>query len=134
MARYSRRVGPVASFQPTGTRQDIPGMFVTRFFDDGELLVSWGVRIFNGDAFPAGGDVEAQLDGVDVKVDPSSWNALASDRIYVSDCILVPISKGIHRIALTVSNFGSVGDVVTGNGAQLTLVQLPQWDSSQDIL
>lgn len=133
MPRYSRRLGPAANFELLATPQAVPGLSITRQWDEGELLILARVLILNGTAGTIGISFAILIDGVQIPQDVAQGQITAGNPSAFSDHALIPISGGIHTIHLVCTGSAVAGDVVLANGAILTVIQLPQWDQPDDI-
>jgi len=134
MARISRRIGPPANFEITGVDQLVPGMAVTRHFDDGEVLVLGQMQVLNGTAISRDPAIELSVDGV---IDPNIFGQPNIPAGAAATCHLeavIPISQGVHTIAMACIGTNTLGDVVFADHSVWTVIQLPQWDSEADIL
>lgn len=134
MARISRRRGPTANFELTATPTTLPGFTISRYFDDGELLIAFTITIDNTAASPITPNVNINLDGTSIIPGNFLDTLQAASRRTVSRILLEPITAGVHTIELQVSNGATAGELVLANTAELLVIQLPQWDSATDIL
>lgn len=134
MARYSRRRGPPADFELTTAPQLIPGLTLTRFFDDGELLVSYGIQIRNASGGTRAIRPQLRLDGTNIYLGIIDEVVQSGTRIYITESIILPIVIGQHTIEVFCAGTDVVGDVASIDACHLTVIQLPHWDQSTDVL
>jgi len=131
VARYFQIIGPTANFSEPTSPTQIPQLTVTRFWDHGELLVSYAVNYSTG-AAARFSTLRVRLDGADVMAVFRSDSLPASFEMYRTRTLIVPITEGIHTIALFISA-SVAGAIITANTSNLTVIQLPLWDSAANI-
>lgn len=134
MARYSRRRGPPDNLGLSAAYAEISELTITRFFDDGELLVAWRVVHLNGAAVAGLFEDDLQVDGISVTTVAPGRTIPSAHFGTLSDTILVPVTAGPHTIKLRARSSAGAGTTVEANGSHLTVVQLPQWDAPGDLL
>ncbi len=134
MARYSRRTGPPVDFAPPGVNTPIPGCSVTRFFDDGELLIAWTVSNLNTSGVTRDMDVNILLDGVNPTTASQNNTCVPTGRHDFGGAMIVPVTEGQHTIDLAATADTHPLFVIPAGNAVLSLIQLPLWDSDADIL
>jgi len=133
MARWSQRIGPPTTFELTATPTIIPNLSITRRFDDGELLIFMSVHVDNALAATFERVFDLMIDGV------AHPNILASITLPVGfgggcfNAAIIPIAAGQHTIAIRGTGNAAVGDSLPANFSSLTVIQLPQWDDTQDL-
>lgn len=133
MARYSRRLGPAANYELIGTATPIPGMSITRDWDDGELLLIARETILNGTGAQIGASFAFRVDGVQVPADVAQGTIPAGVPGTITDAQLITITKGTHTIDMISAGSAAAGDVVLQNGVSFIVIQLPLWDQDADI-
>ena len=135
MARYSQRLGPAAPFELTASMQTITGLSITRFFDNGELLISYYAQLFNSTVIDPDGFYQVTLDGAVIpasQLNRVMWgNSTFTD---VCKTFLHSISAGVHTLAFQAQGTAAAGETIAANNALLTIVQLPLWDQDDDII
>lgn len=134
MARYSRRRGPVANFALTTTDQLIPGLTVTRAFDNGELLILAHARFDTDSGVTNPNRLSIYINGVQETHPFIEHHVQALQRAMLSLHHIVPTSRGTHTIDLRASSRTPAGDVLIRNTAELVVIQLPRWDQEDDLL
>lgn len=133
MPRYSRRVGPAANFELTASFQPIPQLVVSRFFDDGELLIICKSRFLNGTVAVARVIVEITVDGSAIGHSRVVDDVPAADFGTFNPTAFWPISRGEHAIGLQASGVAAVGDLILAGGTVLAVIQLPLWERELDL-
>jgi len=133
MARYSRRSGPPANFELTATPTLITGLTLTRFFDEGELLISAQVEVGNATGVTITPFITVTVDGVTIPGIRGAPNIATGFRGAATLTTIVPIAAGMHTINVLGQGDAIAGDTAVANLAQLTVIQLPQWDQDTDI-
>jgi len=133
--RYSRRRGPTANFECALGYQLITGMSITRFWDEGELLIS-GMASYNQAAGATSQfGLAIVLDAVTVLPQtPPTQTVLLGQTASLALKILQPIAQGQHTIQLWATGLAAAGDVIFAQSAELIVIQLPLWDATTDIL
>jgi len=134
MARYSRREGPTAPFEITATLTAIPGISITRYYDEGELLILAQAAIDQEQATTTEYRVDVFVDGVSITSPAHLTQLGATAEETLTRIHLHPVTQGEHTIDLRIRGSGNVGDTVPAGGATLIVLQLPLWDSEADII
>ncbi|MFQ5986640.1 MAG: hypothetical protein ACE5KQ_04720 [Thermoplasmata archaeon] len=112
----------------------IPGLTVTRFFDAGELWASGSFSVFNATGAPSNFEGMILLDGAEVLSNRPSTSVPNNSFGHFSFGLILPISRGVHTIALAARGRAPVGDTVDLNSGVFTVIQLPRWDQEDDLL
>jgi len=133
MARYSRRRGPAADLALTLAGVEVTALTITRFFDEGELLLLFRCGIGNGTAGPITFRARLQIDGVNVSTLPPRNTIAAFLSGFLADAILAPVTAGIHTIRVMVEGSDIAGDILEQDTASLSVIQLPLWDTDADV-
>jgi len=132
--RYSRRRGPAANYDCTAAFTLIPGLTISRYWDEGEILICTRAAIFNN----AGGaglfSISPYLDGVAILPAPPLFNIPNASNANISATLLQALTQGPHTLALYVLGLAPPGDIVLAQNAELIVIQLGVWDSDRDII
>lgn len=132
--RYSRRRGPAAIFELTAPFTLITGLTISRYWDEGELLISFHARTLNVCGFLSTFQLCPYLDGVAILAAPPAKDIPNGSDGSLSATILQPITQGPHTIQLFASGNAAPGDIIPIQYAELVVVQLGVWDSDRDII
>ncbi len=133
MARYSRRRGPASDHEIADGFNVVSGLSVERFFDAGELLVFVSAQYHNGTGNVQSPDFDVFVDGVALHPIPFEHDIASGDAIPLGGTWLVPVDRGVHTIDFRVDGDSVTGDIMRQDGSELVVVQLPLWDSDEDI-
>ncbi len=134
MARYSQIIGPAADFSVGGGFGTIPGFTITRFWDDGELLILAGAWYSRGAALGRTWELRAMVDALQQN---HLWLAQFAENGQSSSISLsgiVPITQGLHTISLEASGDAAANDFIVAQGTHLTVIQLPLWDDTTGLI
>ncbi len=135
VARLSRRRGPTADFTLTGIFQTITGLSVTRAFDEGELVIIGRARARNTEGVDQLERSRLTLDGTEIPNTETLVLAGAAIALAtLSTHALQAIAAGEHTIALQARTDGGPGHSILANTAELSVIQLPVWDTTDDLL
>ena len=134
MARYNRASGPPADFELTAAFQDVTGLSITRSWDDGEVLISFTTSISNGTGLLVETDVRVLIDGQVQNLLFQSTTTPAGQFNTLTATAFLPLSEGSHTIKLQAGGNAAVGDVLLAGFTNLTVIQLPLWDSQAGII
>lgn len=139
MARMSQRIGPTAdySFVQANVQELIPGMTITRFFDEGELLILYTSNLENGGVPEASFRLRARVDGQSPALDVFHARAsrvMQGQAVALSGAYIKRIASGIHTIQLTCEVDVVPDTTARESRSSLVVIQLPQWDSAADVL
>lgn len=133
MARYSRRRGPEFDFALSTAPTRVPGMTITRFFDEGELLILAHARIREDAALANQVLLIPVLDGARLYQATHASSLVASGNLTMALTFLSPIAAGIHTLELQASVIAATAAALLADSAELVAIQLPSWDSDADI-
>ncbi len=134
MARYSRIRGPSVSFELPAAVVLIPGMSITRQFDQGELLILYTARADNLTAAPTNFQLQLFLDGAATITPILLAQVPLGNSATLSGSALQPIDEGLHTIDLRAQGDAAVGDLVAARSAELIIIQLPLWDQAANLI
>lgn len=134
MARYSRRRGPTANYDMTGSFALVPGMTISRSFGRGTLLVCGHLRFSCIIVAGSLARFQAFLDGAGLGGSFGAITLANNDFRTGGFCILEPILPGLHTIELRVRGDAAAGDLVDAGSAELVVIELPEWDEDDDLI
>lgn len=139
MARISQRLGPSVDyfFVQAGVQEPIPGLTITRFFDEGELLVLYACTVNNENVAETEFRLKPRVDGQSLAGD--SFMGMAErvpqgEAVTISGSFIKSIAAGVHTIALFCQASNVPNARVLDLRTVLTVIQLPQWDQPTDVL
>lgn len=133
MARISRRTGPTVGFAIPEVFTLIPGLSVTRLFDDGELLILISALPDNGGVSASDFQIRATVDGQALTPGRFSTQLLPGENPTVTGFYLHPINAGIHTINLECLEDVNTGSTILADLSTLIVIQLPTWDQADDL-
>jgi len=133
MARYSQKRGPAAAQELTGTFVVVSGLTINRFFDRGELLIVGGFKVENSSATLAGIGMQIQVDGINIFAADRATTVPPGGIGLISGWTIQAINEGTHSIEVRGRGETVSGDVVVANSGLISVIQLPLWDSEEDI-
>ncbi len=134
MARYSRIRGPNPAFEVTAANPIVPGMIITRYWDDGEILIILSSEYQNVSGAASTCTYILVLDGVAIGPAFSTPSVPNGGELMTSAHRFAPVQAGNHEIRIQVSGAAAAGDVLTLDGTELTVIQLPLWDDSAQLI
>lgn len=132
--RYSSRAGPAGAWTLPLTYTLIPGLTITRYWDNGPLLIAWTAATTNAAATLQQHAVRVYLDGSQVPQAYSRATCINGDSISQSGATIVDPGIGTHTIELRALGPGDATNTAQANGSRLTAIQLPHWDNTGDLL
>jgi len=134
VARLSRRRGPTANFALDGTFRTITGLSISRAFDDGELVILARAQVRNDSGVVQLQHCRLVLDGVEI---PNSPTLVLADAVELlaslSTYALQAIAAGPHTIELQARQAAGATNVILANTGELAVIQLPVWDTTDDL-
>lgn len=133
MTRYSRRSGPAADFALGVTMQTVPGLSITRYYDNGELAILARAEVFNATAGVVNLELALFLDGTIINPTARVLALPANQSQFLHPDDLLPITEGQHTIELRAASSVGANTRVVQASARLIVIQLPLWDSDADI-
>ncbi len=134
MARYSRRRGPLANFELTATFVTVTGFTIRRSFGRGVLDLSMTARCLNGTGATVIINTRFLLDGVVAGPGRTGISVPAAARGTVALRALVALTQGFHVVECQVIGGAAAGDVVEADSAEFVCVEIPVWDSDEDLI
>lgn len=132
MARYSSRRGPNPAFDLLVTEETIPGLTITRHWDEGELLILGQASINNNSAADRNYYIAIRVDGAGAGSAYGLIHNANGEGLACHACL--KITKGEHTISLNAKGTGNPIERINIGAATLTVIQLPIWDQDTDII
>lgn len=130
MPRLFRRKGPAPGFNWTDVSTSILRSVINSFFDEGELLISFGATVTNNAFMDTSVSMTLYIDNAPI------WYAQAGAFLANNGAVnlawsgLVPISMGAHVIDVRVlSTIAGPGITSSTDYTILSVIQLPEWDN-----
>jgi hypothetical protein len=132
--RYSSRHGPHSYYELTNNLVLVPGMTITRFWDDAPLLILGHATCDNTCGATSAFRLQPTVDGVALFAYQPRLSIANGGQGTLAFHALKPITHGIHTIALTAAGHANAGDYLQAGSAELIVLQLPEWDDHADII
>ena len=133
MARYSRRTGPALDFPIPMFPEPIPDLEITRLFDDGQLLCAYSAVCQNTSGAARILEIGIALDGYPAGPGYVKHTVPTGTMMTFAAAVLISITAGIHTLTLYADGPGGIDQIVNTGTAQLSIIQLPLWDSDLNI-
>lgn len=133
MARYSRRTGPAGLFGVPTPFTLIPGLTLTRFYDAGELFISYRSSFRSPGPTTPDAELAPFIDGIQAVVPAPKITIGAGTEMIIADAILITVAEGVHTIGLFAGKAPPGGVFIDVGMAQLSVIQFPLWDSDEDV-
>lgn len=137
MARYSSKRGPSSDFSLTDVFQTIPGCEITRYFDEGELLILFQSCVQITGAGPLTVWQKPFIDSLSEVPIGEGLNTIrgtSGQKFMIGGHVLYPVSSGYKTISLRARVFEvATGALIRAGTGRLTVIQLPLWDGIDDI-
>ena len=135
MPRYSRVRAPASTFETFTALTLLPGALVQRLFGLGPLLVSGYVRFDNSSGLTVSGQVDVRVDGVSI---PGGSLPLTTQETGRSAAVpfvhFIEPSPGVRLIEVFVAGVDTALHTVPLLGCELVVIELPLWDSDDDLI
>lgn len=133
MARYNRQKGPPVDTATTNVNTPIPGLTLTRWFDNGEALVLYNSGVLAGAAIPTNVVTQLFLDGTNVLSMQDNRVPTANIQHTHHAHDFLPLTEGFHTFEVQIAHNGANALTIMANRSALAVVQLPVWDQAANV-
>jgi hypothetical protein len=131
MARYSRVGGPAIDSPLAAAFANIPGLSISRTWDDGPLILICTVGLVNGTPAPVDCAFAFAIDGAPHYPQNYAVRIPNGAGISLTHADVVAIAAGRRTITVQAQSTGDPLVVAEHDLCSLTVLQLPQWDDDE---